>query len=214
MMRNNGRILIIGITGNSGSGKSLIAGMCSEFGAYVINADEINHENMVVGKPAYDEIVGIFGADVLDESGAIDRRRLGAKVFDDKEQLRILVDITHKHVIAETLRRIAETTASPRDYRFIIIDAPLLIEAGMHEHCDEVWLVTADYETRLARVRSRDLLSDEHIAKRFASGASPSELAKHSHVVIENNFENQHALKEYVSSLLVKRGIICQRSKK
>ena len=214
MTRNNGRITIIGITGNSGSGKSLIAAFCSEFGAYVINADDINHENMTVGKPAYDEIVGIFGADVLDEHGAIDRRKLGAKVFDDKEQLRILVDITHKHVITETLRRIAETAANPGDYRFIVIDAPLLIEAGLHERCDEVWLVTADYETRLARVRSRDKLGDEQITKRFASGASPSELAKHSHVVIENNFKDQHALKEYVGSLLFKRGIICQHSKK
>ena len=211
MMQNDERnIPVIGITGNSGSGKSLIAGICAGFGAYVINADDINHDNMIVGKPAYYEIRDIFGADVLDKDGAIDRRKLGAKVFGDKEQLRILVDITHKHVIAETLRRIAEITTNPRGYRFIVIDAPLLIEAGMHEHCDEVWLVTADYETRLARVRSRDLISDEQIAKRFASGASPSELAKHSHVIIENNFEDQHALKEYICSLLIKRGILCQ----
>jgi len=209
MMRNNNeRIAVIGITGNSGSGKSLISGICAGLGAYVINADEINHENMIAGQPAYYEICGVFGAGILDEDGAIDRRKLGAVVFSDKELLQTLVRITHKHVIAETTRRITETTANPGEYSFIIIDAPLLIEAGVHKHCDEVWLVNADYDTRLRRVMARDSLSSEQIAKRFASATSPSELEKHSHVVIENNFKDLEELRDYIGSLLIERGIL------
>ncbi|MCL2617338.1 MAG: dephospho-CoA kinase, partial [Defluviitaleaceae bacterium] len=176
MTQSKGSLAVIGLTGNSGSGKSAIAGICAEYGAYVINADEVNHENMAAGKPAYQEICAAFGTNILDEHGEINRRVLGGIVFADKAKLQALVDITHKHVIAETRRRINEAMVNPTKYKFIVKDAPLLIEAGMHKECDETWLAVADYGTRLQRIRSRDGLSDEHIANRFASQTPQAEL--------------------------------------
>jgi len=199
---------IIGLTGNSGSGKSLIASICASFGAYIINADDINHANMLAGGTAYDEICAVFGRGILDELCEIDRRKLGDIVFADNGKLQTLVAITHKHVIAETHALISSVLAKPNGYKFIIIDAPLLIEAEMHKDCDETWLVTASDETRLERIRKRDNLSDEQITKRFAAATPSSELAKHADLIIENNFTDIESLEHSIKTLLIQRSII------
>ncbi|MCL2674723.1 MAG: dephospho-CoA kinase [Defluviitaleaceae bacterium] len=199
---------IIGLTGNSGSGKSLIASICEHYGAYVINADTLNHANMLAGGAAYDEICETFGRGILDNHNEIDRRKLGDIVFADNGKLQTLVAITHKHVIAETHTLIAAVQANPNGYKFIIIDAPLLIEADMHKDCDETWLVTANNEARMARIRKRDNLSDEQIAKRFASATPASKLAKHADVIIENNFDDTGTLELNIKTLLIQRSII------
>ena len=205
---HNAPLQIIGLTGNSGSGKSAIAAICAEFGAYVINADDINHSNMLQGGSAYNEVCEAFGAGILDNHGEIDRRKLGEIVFSDEKKLQTLVAITHKHVIEQTHTLIAAVQADPNGYSFILIDAPLLIEADMHKDCDEVWLAAASDEVRLARIRKRDNLSDEQIVKRFASATPSSELAEYADVIIENNFDNIDALKHSIKSILCKRGII------
>ena len=208
MAQNDSKITIIGLTGNSGSGKSLVADICADHGAYIINADKVNHENMSAGKPAYTEIIREFGTDILDENGAIDRRKLGDIVFAHKDKLKVLVDITHKHVKEETYRRIAQVKGDPGRHKFIIVDAPLLIEASLHHNCDETWIVTADHNTRLQRIRQRDQISDLQIEKRFASATPQSELAKYANVVIENNYVNLEPLECHVKSLLLERGLI------
>ena len=208
MTPSDKKIKIIGITGNSGSGKSLVAGICASFGAYVINADEINHENMMAGQPAYYEICAVFGTNVLDDYNEINRRKLGEKVFADKGLLQILESITHKYVKKEIMSRAADIATNPADYSFIVIDAPLLIEAGINKNCDETWLVTADYATRLGRVRKRDTLSDEEILRRFASATPESELEKHADITIDNNSDDIIKLRDCVRSLLIKRGMI------
>jgi len=198
----------LGITGNSGAGKSAVSGICAELGAYVLNADTINHDNMTAGRPAYYEICETFGTEILDEDQAVDRRRLGGKVFADKALLARLVDITHKHVVAEILRRTAQVAASPGEYGFVVIDAPLLVEAGLHTHCDEVWLVTADDETRRSRIRARDNIGDDQITNRFASATPEHELKRYAHEVIDNNYSGIKELRNHISKLIAKRGIL------
>jgi len=208
MIQNNHPLKIIGLTGNSGSGKSLIASICEHYGAYVINADAINHANMLKGNAAYDEVCETFGDGILDQYDEIDRRKLGEIVFSDSEKLQKLVAITHKHVITSTHAQIACVQTNPNEYKFVVIDAPLLIEAEMHKDCDETWLVTANYETRLARICRRDNLSNEQINKRFASATPSSELVKHADVIIENNFDDITELEHTIKSLLIKRSIL------
>ena len=139
--------------------------------------------------PAYTSIVEAFGEGILDENGEIARRRLGAIVFEDEAKLKILVDITHRHVVAATMQAIERMQAddAAHGYRFIVIDAPLLIDADMHLVCDAVWVVTADDERRIARVLARDGLTREQALERMRRQRPQDELAGYADSVLCND---------------------------
>ena len=178
---------IIGITGSSGSGKSYIAKkFAQEENGFVICADEIAHKVMAPGGAAFGEIIEAFGSGILSETGHIDRKILGPIVFADQKKRELLERISHKHVIAEVDRLKEFAQNSKNGYNYIIIDAPLLIEANVHHTVDEVWVVNADLETRLERVMARDGITREDALRRFSAQTSFEELAKHADRVIEN----------------------------
>ncbi|MCL2873673.1 MAG: dephospho-CoA kinase [Defluviitaleaceae bacterium] len=180
-------IKIIGITGNSGSGKSYIANKFAlEENGFVISADEAAHKVMKPGGAAYIEIIKAFGEEILSETGCINRKILGAIVFSNKEKRELLEQISHKHIIAEIGRLKEYAKKIDNGYRYIIIDAPLLIEAGLHDTVDEVWVVNADVEKRLERVIIRDGISREDAIKRFSVQTPFEELAKYADRIIEN----------------------------
>ena len=180
-------IKIIGITGNSGSGKSYIAKKFAEQeNGFVICADEIAHKVMAPGGAAYDEIIEAFGNEILSESGHINRKILGPIVFSDSKKRELLEQISHKHVISEIDKLKESAQNSDVGYKCIIIDAPLLIEAGLHHIVDEVWAVYADIETRLARVMTRDGISREDALRRFSAQTPFEELAGYADKIIEN----------------------------
>ena len=192
---------IIGITGISGSGKTTVTGILAELGGFAVETDPLVHKLMGKGRPAYDEIMAAFGTDILGDDGEIYRPVLGRLVFGDKEKLSRLEDILHPKVAAETFSLIAEAEKTG-DYKFAIIDAPLLIEANMHRNCDSCWLVTANHATRLARIIARDAITRSAAAKRLASRAGDEALKPHADVIIENNGEDLTALKEKVVKAL------------
>jgi len=174
----------LGVTGNSGSGKSFIANeFAKENNGFVISADEIAHKVMEPGGAAYREIVEAFGEEILTETGDIDRKILGAIVFSDSEKRELLEKISHKHVIDE-IDKIKGRVCD--EYRYIIIDAPLLIEANMQHSCDEVWVVYADVEKRLERVIIRDGISREDALKRFSAQTPFEVLKRYADRIIEN----------------------------
>ena len=141
---------------------------------------------MLKGSPAYDKIIETFGNGILNKE-EIDRKKLGAIVFDDAEKLKILSAINHKYVIKESLRQIDFIKNNPSGFKFIVIDAPLLVEAGMHEYCDIICVVKADLDIRLGRILLRDGLSEEQAVKRIESRQNAEEMEKHAHIVISNN---------------------------
>lgn len=177
---------IIGLTGCSGSGKTSVSNICKKLGAYIVDADALNHANMLPGGAAYSDILQEFGSSILDCSGLINRRALGEIVFSDKEKMKRLEAITHSHVVRQT-HALVDAVQNEGSHAFIVIDAPLLIEAGLHKLADEVWVVVADYEKRLARVCSRDELSRTQAEKRFSAGTSSCILEEHANFIIENN---------------------------
>ncbi len=179
---------IIGITGNSGSGKSTAARILREMGGYIIDADALSREVMEVGEGAYDETVCVFGDGILRGDRTIDRKALGSIVFNDSQKLGILIGITHKYILNRMRELIGQAERSG-DYAFIVLDAPLLIEAKLHEICDDVWLVVAADAERLRRVMSRDGLNETEAAARFASQTPSDELVKHATFVLENDGE-------------------------
>ncbi|HHY59426.1 MAG TPA: dephospho-CoA kinase [Clostridia bacterium] len=173
----------IGLTGGIGSGKSTVGAMLAELGAVVIDTDRVAREVVAPGSETLREIVQFFGTDVLQADGSLDRKKLGALVFADEAKRKMLNRITHpaiKKAVGEKLAQIERQDPEA----VVVIEAPLLMEAGMTSMVDEVWLVTVDPETQLRRVMDRDHLSLEAALQRIRSQLSSAEQAAYSDVVI------------------------------
>ena len=153
---------VIGLTGGTGSGKSVVSKSLAAAGAVVIDADKIAHEIILKGEPAYQEI--------------------------DAEKLAFLNQCTHKYICAEVDRQIAKAEKE-NTARAVILDAPLLLEAGLESRCDTVWVVYADPEVRAKRVMARDGVSYDLAKARIANQKSWEEYKESASVVIDNSKE-------------------------
>ena len=177
---------VIGLTGGTGSGKSVVSKSLAAAGAVVIDADRIAHEIILKGEPAYTEIVNFYGTEILDAEGNIIRKRLGEIVFHDAKKLAFLNQCTHKYICAEVDRQIA-VAKQAAVAKEIILDAPLLLEAGLESRCDAVWVVYAEPEVRAKRVMERDGVSYALAKARIANQKSWEEYKQAASVVIDNS---------------------------
>jgi dephospho-CoA kinase len=143
----------IGITGPIGCGKSTVAGWLGELGATVIDADRIARYVVEPGEPAFEAVLAAFGPEVRNADGGLDRAALGRLVFADPAALRRLEAIVHPAVRPRILAALiaAETAGEPA----VVIEAIKLVEGGLADLCDEVWLVTCDPAEQRARVVAR-----------------------------------------------------------
>ena len=183
---------IIGLTGGTGSGKGFVSERLKARKAYVIDADAVAHEIIEKGRPAYKAIVDYFGSEILDENGNIFRRKLGNIVFSDKDKLAFLNSCTHKYINMEIMRIIEEVKPQTNVYSAIIIDAPLLAEAGLVDICDDIWVVYADSEVRVKRIMERDSISEEQARNRIASQRSWEEYKDLGAVIIDNSSDDEN----------------------
>ena len=183
---------IIGLTGGTGSGKGFVSERLKARKAYVIDADAVAHEIIEKGRPAYKAIVDYFGSEILDEDGNIFRRKLGNIVFSDKDKLAFLNSCTHKYINMEIMRIIEEVKPQTNVYSAIIIDAPLLAEAGLVDICDDIWVVYADSEVRVKRIMERDSISEEQARDRIASQRSWEEYKELGAVIIDNSSDDEN----------------------
>ena len=161
-------MILVGLTGGIASGKSLVSKLLKELGAYIIDADEIAHEVIQPGGPAYQEILQQFGEEILSKDGTIDRLRLGRLVFSDPVKRTLLEGIVHPRVFAiEEARRRKIAQKDPQ--AVIIFDAPLLIETRAYELMDKVIVVYANHRTQLKRLMERDHLDYDEAKRRIAA---------------------------------------------
>lgn len=137
-------MILVGLTGGIGSGKSTVSAMLASRGAVVIDADRITRELQEPGSPVLDEIVRTFGADVLDSSGALDRPKLAAKVFGDAEALSKLNKIVHPAVGREMASRLDAERGTDH---IVVLDIPLLVENPREGLCG---VVVVDLPTEIA----------------------------------------------------------------
>jgi dephospho-CoA kinase len=153
--RREGRPVLIGITGPIGCGKSTIAGWLAELGAHVIDADEVARDVLDPGTSELAAVVGAFGDGVLLPDGRLDRSALAGIVFADPAALARLEAIVHPAVRRLILASVedARRAAAPA----VIIEAIKLVEGGLAELCDEVWLVTCEATAQAARLAARGL---------------------------------------------------------
>lgn len=178
-------MLVIGLVGGIGSGKSVASAMLAELGAEVINADLVGHEVYEPGKPGFDAIVAAFGADVVGEDGRIDRKKLGPIVFADGAKLERLNAIVHPLIRAELERRIARARADGR-VRAVVVEAAILLEAGWRSLVDQVWVVAARREDVVQRLAAQRGMAAAETDARIAKQMTDAERRSAADVVIEN----------------------------
>ena len=160
-------MLRYGLTGGIASGKSTVAAMLRELGFPVIEADQVAHQVMEPGQPAYNEVVAVFGDAILDSDKRINRSSLAAIVFNDHEKLAQLNGIIHPRVEEEMLRMFAELGKSGK-YAAAFVEAALIFEAGLHKKLDGVVVAWCLPEQQLTRLIERGL-SEIEAGKRIAS---------------------------------------------
>jgi dephospho-CoA kinase len=180
------KFLLVGLTGGIASGKSSVSRMLNQLGCLIIDADLIAREVVEPGEPAYQKIIDAFGQGVLDDEGYINRKKLGALIFQDAEKRKSLNDITHPEIIKREQEILAELMTEGHE-GIVILDAALLIEAGGAGRVDRLVVVTADEGTQQKRVSDRDDLPREEALRRIRSQMPLSEKAKLAHYIIDNS---------------------------
>ena len=179
-------MLTIGLTGGIGSGKSTVAQILGEFGARVLDADKVAHTTYAPGASAYDAVIAAFGSEIVAHDRTIDRKKLGAIVFNNPERLNKLTSIVWP-ATREAIRRSLTDLRAQGAKLPIVVEAAILIEANWQSLFDEIWLVRAPREKVIARIEIQRRLEPSETEARMRAQLSDEERAKHSTLTIENN---------------------------
>lgn len=200
----SGRPLILGLTGSIGMGKSETARMFLAEGVPVFDADAAVHALMSAGGAAVAPVEAVFPGVVRD--GAVDRKLLGARVFNDPEALRRLEAIIHPLVRRMEQDFVADAAA--RGAPIVVLDIPLLLETGGEGRCDKVVVVTASPEVQKARVLARPGMTEERLAAILAKQMPDAEKRKRADYVIHTEFgleEARREVRQLIATLMKER---------
>ena len=178
-------MLVIGLTGGIGTGKSEAARQLEELGALIISADQVGHEAYTVNTEAWEQVVATFGNGILQDDKEIDRRKLGGIVFSDPRQLKKLNQIMHPRMARIVSDKIEAFRGQGVDT--VVVEAALLFEAGWDSLVEEVWVTDASEEIIIGRLRERNGLSEEEARKRINSQMDRMERIGRSDFVINNS---------------------------
>lgn len=185
--RHGGKRIVIGVTGSFGSGKSTVASMFARLGATVIDADVIAHQTLALHSKVYKKVVARFGRGILSGKGRIDRRKLASVVFNDPRLLARLNAIVHEDVI-----RIIKARLGTFDRGVVVLDAPLLIEAGLTGIVDKVIVVRSKRKIQVARVLARTHLAEKDVHKRIRAQMPISLKVRYGDFIIDNSGTRNH----------------------
>ena len=199
--------LVIGLTGGIVSGKSTVAEMFQLLGATIIDADRIGHEVILPYKPAWHKLIKTFGKSILQKDMKIDRKKLGYIVFNNKRLLEKLNEATHpeiEKILKNKIKVFRE--GNHLSNKIILIDAPLIYEAGIENLMDKIILVNLKEEEQIKRLTKRNGLNREESLKRIKSQIPNKEKAKKADYIINNNlsFENTKKQVEKVWQELIR----------
>ena len=179
-------MIVAGLTGGIGTGKSTVAKIFKEAGAIVIDADKIAKEAVQKGRPAWRKIVNHFGRDILLPDGQINRKHLADIIFNDLRQKEILNQIVHPIVFEETERILKEIENNVPN-SVVIVDIPLLIESGMKRNLAEIIVVYIPEEIQIQRLMARDDLNLQEALARIRSQIPIEDKKSKATILIDNS---------------------------
>jgi dephospho-CoA kinase len=197
-------VITIGITGGIGSGKSTASQILGELGAEVIDADKVGHKIYLPDTPAWREIVATFGTGVLAPDRTIDRAKLGPIVFSDPEALRQLNAITHGKIFSYIQGQI-DYMRDKQATRVVAVEAAILLEAGWRSLVDQLWVVVAEVDVVIARLKTYKHFTEEQARSRIAAQLSNAERIAQADQVIWNNTDLS-ALRQAVKAIWQRLG--------
>ena len=189
-------MLLVGLTGGIGSGKTTVARMLAGHGAVIVDADELAHRALDPGTPGQGRVVETFGSQVLAPDGSIDRAALAEVVFQDPEKRLALESIVHPEVFRLLQETIAEHQGSDR---IVVFDAALLVETGFDHACDVVVVVSTPSDEQVRRLEERGMDPEE--ARRRIAAQVPSEVRDERADVLLPNSGDLEELERRVAGL-------------
>ncbi len=189
---------VIGLTGGIGTGKSTVAGFLEELGAAVIYADKLGHQLLESDAGARQQLAAAFGQEILTPGGQIDRKKLGAIVFDSAGALARLNGIMHPPIALMAEARLEQYRR--QGVAAAVIEAPLLMEAGWTDMVDEVWVTAAPRAVVLRRLKEGMGLGEKESLARIGCQLPAAEQVKMADVVIDTNL-SRNELKNKIAAL-------------
>lgn len=190
---------VYGLTGGIGAGKSTVCQLFQDLGIPVIAADDVGRQVVETGSAGLAAVVAAFGPDILDNTGALDRRKLGTLIFDHAAKRRQLEAIMHPLVQQRSQALFAEQARAGAT--IVIYESALLFESGRHQEMHGVIVVTADEEQRVARVRQRDQRTDTEVRARIQAQMDDAEKRQRAQYVLDNRGDLT-ALRRQVQALV------------
>ena len=175
-------ILIVGLTGQTGAGKSTVAAKLREKGLCIIDGDVAAREIMVPGSSVLTTLAAEFGNDILNKDGSLNRKLLASRAFANRENTLKLNGITHPVITRLVKKKIKE--AEKRGARAAVIDAAALLESGIAPLCELIAVITAPEEERLGRIMRRDKLSRAEALKRVGAQLDEDWYRSHADIVL------------------------------
>ena len=194
--------LLVGVTGGMGSGKTLVAAIFLEFGAYILDADAICRKLVEPGQPALKEISESFGKTIVNKFGNLDRKKLAQVIFGDLKKKKELENILHPRVFE--FEKLEYKNICQRDPKaLVIIDAALLIESGNYMKMDKVIVVNTDRKTQIERVMGRTGWNRDEVVARIDNQMPIKEKIKYADFILDN-FSDKISLRKKVKDLYEK----------
>ncbi len=185
---------IVGLTGSFGSGKTTVAKMLKAYGGRVVDADKIVHQLMSPQGECFQEVIHAFGPDIV-VRGKIDRKKLAKIVFSSPYQLKKLTRIVHPVVIEKIKGEIKKYRTNPQR-GVLVIDAPLLIETGLHRLVDILIVVRANHQKQILRIQKERKLSRGEILQRIRRQMSIRQKMKFADIIIDNRYDKKDTQKQ------------------
>ncbi len=178
-------MLIVGITGRSGSGKSSVSSYYASLGWPVVDSDLVSRDVTAPGSACLAELVAAFGRHVLNEDGSLNRRMLAEIAFASPQKTKKLVSITHPYIVRELLARAGR--AKEAGAALFFVDGAVIVGGPFEEHCDRLIVLTTEQRLAVSRIILRDGISKTAAARRLAAQQPEKALLEKADYVIENN---------------------------
>ncbi|MEX2474370.1 dephospho-CoA kinase [Marinobacter sp.] len=194
-------MVVVGLTGGIGSGKSTVARMFGQFGVHWVDADDVAREVVEPGTPALASIAGHFGADILQPDGSLDRAHLRTLIFDNPQERAWLEGLLHPVIRDELIRQLHARDSDPGyALPYTLLVSPLLLETDQHQLTDRVVVVDVPVEVQIARTVDRDTNSREQV-ERIVAAQMPREKRLHNADEVVDNTQTISHVEDQVGEL-------------